>query len=184
MPSHSTKTPERPARAPRRGKNRADSSRSDEAFRRALEAGKRSSTLQLLFRAARLLDARALERVAATPGLPRLRPAHTSLLPHIDLEGTRITDLAERRGISKQAVSQLVDELVQFGVLARVRDPEDARVTRVVLTERGRAGLFEGLEVLLALEDELVAAVGARKMKDLRGALLAVLSVVDANTPP
>jgi DNA-binding MarR family transcriptional regulator len=145
------------------------------AYRARLEAAKRESTLQLLFKAARLLDERALERVARQPGRPRLRRAHTSLLPHVDLEGTRITDLAERLGISKQAVSQLVDDLEGMGVMARVPDPEDARARRVVFTELGREALLDGLTVLRSMEQELTQAVGSRNIVQLRRALLAIL---------
>lgn len=137
-----------------------------------LERTKRESTVQVLFKVARLLDELALERAAAKPGAPRLRRSHTSLLPHIALEGTRITDLAERLGISKQAVSQLVDDLEAFGVVARVNDPEDARARRVVFTDRGKKGLLEGLAVLKGLEAELVNEVGSQRMKNLREALL------------
>jgi DNA-binding MarR family transcriptional regulator len=145
-----------------------------------LEGEKRASTLQLLFKAARLLDEQALLRVAAQPGRVRLRRSHTSLLPHIDLAGTRITDLAERLGVSKQAASQLVDDLEQLGVLARVPDPEDARARRVIFTELGRAGLLEGLSVLRAMERELGARIGERKMEQLRGTLLAILGELSA----
>ncbi|HVU02887.1 MAG TPA: MarR family transcriptional regulator [Polyangiaceae bacterium] len=148
-------------------------------FEARLEAAKHESTLQLLFKAARLLDETALERVAAKPGRPRLRRSHMSLFPHVDLGGTRITDLAERLGVTKQAVSQLVDDLVGFGVLAREKDPEDARAVRVVFTEKGREGIFEGLAVLRTLEGELASAIGERQMADLRRALVAILAKVD-----
>lgn len=144
-------------------------------FAEALARAKHASTLQLLFRAARLLDEEALARVAAMPGRPRLRRSHTALLPHVDLDGTRITELAERVGVSKQAVSQLVDDLEAVGVLARVPDPDDARARRVVFTPLGRASLFDGLEVLRGLETELEASIGARRMGELRRALLALL---------
>jgi DNA-binding MarR family transcriptional regulator len=143
-------------------------------FRVELEAAKRQTTLQLLFKVSRLLDEAALRRIAAQHAGPRLRRSHTSLLPHIDLEGTRVSDLAERLGVTKQAVSQLVDDLEQLGVLARVSDPEDARARRVIFTERGRRGLLEGLAVLRALESELAASVGETCMKHLRAALLAL----------
>src|SRR5688572_1477271 len=91
-------------------------------FAAELEARKHESTLQLLFKASRLLDESALARVAARTGGPRLRRSHTGLFPHIDLQGTRITDLAERLGVTKQAVSQLVDDLEQLGILARTSD--------------------------------------------------------------
>src|SRR5690348_16870172 len=85
-------------------------------FDAELERRKHESTLQLLFKAARLLDEAALARVAEQRGGLRLRRSHTALFPHIDLAGTRITDLAERLGVSKQAVSQLVDDLEELGV--------------------------------------------------------------------
>jgi DNA-binding MarR family transcriptional regulator len=146
----------------------------DAAFKQRLAAAKRETTLQVLFKVSRLLDEEAVVRVAQKEGAPRLRRSHTSLLPHLDLEGTRITDLAQRMGVTKQAVSQLVDELEQMGVLARVADPDDARARRVVFTQRGREGLLEGLSVLRALEDELSRAIGAKRMRELRDALLLV----------
>jgi DNA-binding MarR family transcriptional regulator len=144
-------------------------------YRAQLEAAKSESTLQLLFKAARLLDERALERASQRTGRPRLRRSHTSLLPHIDLDGTRITDLAERLGVTKQAASQLVDDLEQIGVLARVADPDDARARRVVFTKLGREGLLEGLALLRELEQELVREVGKEPMLQLRAALVAIL---------
>ena len=145
------------------------------AFRQRLEHEKSGSTLQLLFKTARLLDEQALARVARQQSAPRLRRSHMSLLPHIDLEGTRVTELAERLGVSKQAASQLVDELEGFGVVERVADPDDARARRVVFTKRGRAGFFEGLALLKTMEHELASAIGSQRMTQLHGALLAIL---------
>jgi DNA-binding MarR family transcriptional regulator len=148
--------------------------RDDDDYRATLEAAKFASTLQLLFRASRLLDEEALRRVAAKPGRPKLRRSHTSLFPHIDLEGTRVTDLAERLGVTKQAVSQLVDDLEQQGVLERIVDPDDARARRVRFTARGRAGLLDGLAILGELEAECAKAIGASRMRELRRALVAL----------
>ena len=146
----------------------------DASYREELERTKRESTVQVLFKVARLLDELALERTAAKQGTARLRRSHTSLLPHIALEGTRITDLADRLGISKQAVSQLVDDLEAYGVVARVSDPEDARARRVIFTERGKKGLLEGLALLRGIEAEIAQQIGPQRMKHLREALLLV----------
>lgn len=148
--------------------------RDDAAYRAELEAAKRASTIQLLFRTARLLDEEALRRVAAKPGRPRLRRSHTSLFPHIDLEGTRVTDLADRLGITKQAVSQLVADLEDLGVLERVVDPADARARLVRFTARGQRGLLDGIATLRDLEAECAQAIGARRMDELRRALVAL----------
>jgi len=159
---------------PRRAQRDHDAEQGQDAFDQKLAAEKRETTLQVLFKVARLLDERAIARVGQRQGAPRLRRSHTSLLPHLDLAGTRITDLAERLGISKQAVSQLVDDLEAFGVVAREPDPDDARARRVVFTARGREGLLDGLAVLRGLERELAQAVGAKRMQALREGLLAV----------
>jgi DNA-binding MarR family transcriptional regulator len=155
----------------------------DASFRARLEGAKGESTLQLLFKAARLLDERALELVSQRKGRPRLRRSHTSLLPHIDLAGTRITDLAERLGVSKQAASQLVDDLEAVGVLAREPDPDDARARRVVFTRLGREGLLEGLALLREMEADLARSVGDESMVALRRALVAILATLQPPSP-
>jgi len=153
--------------------------RSKKTYKEALEEQKHGSTLQLLFKAARLLDEEALLRVAKLPDRPRLRRSHTALFPHIDLDGTRVTDLAERVGVSKQAISQLLDDLEALGVVAREPDPADARSRRVVFTERGKKGLLEGLATLAKLEADLVRAVGEGPMRGLREGIVAVVAALD-----
>ena len=155
----------------------------DESYRVRLDHAKNASTLQLLFKAARLIDEEALRRVGERPGRPRLRRSHTTLFPHIDLEGTRVTDLAERVGVTKQAVSQLVDDLEAMAVLERVVDPDDARARRVCFTSLGRAGLLDGLAVLGALEDEYAAKVGSGRMKQLRRTLVSLIDQIEGPPP-
>jgi DNA-binding MarR family transcriptional regulator len=167
--------------SPRRPEPRAADGAAE--FRAALDAAKQASTLQILFKVARLLDECAVARIAARRKLG-LRRSHTLLLPHIALEGTRMSELAERLGVSKQAVTQLVDELEGFGVVERVPDPEDARARRVVFTARGRAGFFEGLATLGELERELAGVIGGEPMAALRAALLAIDAHLAARVEP
>jgi DNA-binding MarR family transcriptional regulator len=149
-------------------------------YAHTLEAAKRASTLQLLFRAARLLNAEALARANKnSKEFEHFRTSHTLLLPHIDLRGTRLTILAERLGVSKQAVGQLVSELEEFGVLERRPDPEDGRAKLVCFTKKGRRGLLEGLAELQALEGALARAVGSRRVSELHETLTRVLHVVE-----
>lgn len=150
----------------------------DASFRDELERAKRASTAQLLFRCARRVNELALERVAGRTGLP-IRASHTALFPHIDLEGTRQTELARRVGVSKQAIHQLVSELEALGVVERVADPSDRRATLVRFTnEKGRS-LLDGLALLGELERELGEAVGARRMRALHDALSALDAHLD-----
>ena len=142
-----------------------------QAFARDLETRKGASTAQLLMRCARLVNERGMARSAEKFGVP-VRAAHMSLFPHLDLDGTRQTELARRMGISKQAVNQVVTELVSFGVVERVADPSDGRALLVRFTPKGKRSLFDGLAVLQEIEGELRAELGEARMDALHDALV------------
>lgn len=131
----------------------------------ALEAAKRGNLGQLLLRSARLFDGLAFARFAQAH--PQIRRAHLQLMPHLDLEGTRITELARRAEITKQAVGQLVTDLEAAGYVERTPDPSDQRAKIVTLTERGRRGMMDGLGVFAQLVHELSAEVGERTIDRL-----------------
>lgn len=152
----------------------------DPTFPQTLAQQKRQSTLQLLFKAARLCNERALERVRAGAPDLEVRPAHSALFPHIDLDGTRITTLAARTGITKQAVGQLVDDLERMGMVHRVADPADGRARLVCFTDAGRQALLHGLGVLMALQADLARAIGPDRMDALHEALTALLAELEA----
>ena len=145
-----------------------------------LEALKRESVAQLLFKCARLVNEQAIARInqgtdAGGAGLsPPLRAAHTALFPHLSSEGVRGADLAKKLGVTKQAVSQLVTELEEWGVVEQVADPADGRAKLVRFTPKGEQGLLHGLAVLRTLEQELSAKIGKRRMQELHTALLAL----------
>jgi DNA-binding MarR family transcriptional regulator len=147
--------------------------------RTSLEASKRASALQTLMKVARLVDERATARVNEAAGRVVLRPAHTRLFPHIDLAGTRLTELARRVGITKQAVGQLVDDLVEQGVLDVVADPVDGRARLVRFTKRGLDGIAHGLKVLASIEAELAKHVGRERIEAMHATLLALQDVLD-----
>ncbi|HYP90538.1 MAG TPA: MarR family winged helix-turn-helix transcriptional regulator [Polyangiaceae bacterium] len=142
---------------------------------RDFEALKRQSVAQLLFKCARLVNERAIERVNQQVGPePALRASHTALFPHLTSEGVRGADLAKKLGVTKQAVSQLVAELEYWGVVEQVDDPKDGRAKLVRFTPKGEQGLLQGMAVLRELEQELGDKIGKRRMQELHTALLAL----------
>lgn len=155
------------------------------AERRAFEAVRDAATLQLLFKASRLANERALERAAAGAGAAgaRMRPAHTALLPHLDFEGIRLTDLAARVGVTKQAVGQLVDDLAALGVVERLEDPTDKRAKRIRFSRRGYAALMHGLGVLRDLETVLASKLGSRRMRELHQTLKLMIAALEDEPP-
>jgi len=147
-------------------------------FERDFEAAKRASTGQLLIRTARLFNERAVSRGRTVRGLD-LRPAHTALFPHLSLEGIRMTALAQKVGVTKQAVGHIVAELEQAGVLCRVPDPSDGRAKLVRFTAAGYNALLVGFGVLQEVEDELAAELGEALMHRLNRDLAKLLSVFE-----
>lgn len=67
------------------------------------------------------------------------RPAYGFAFTRLAPDGATATELAAHLGVTKQAASQLVDELVRKGYVERRPHPGDARARLVVLTERGWA---------------------------------------------
>jgi DNA-binding MarR family transcriptional regulator len=134
------------------------------------------STFELLFRAARLVNERAVARVQASGGA--LRQAHTTLFPHITEHGVRLTVLAAKLDVTKQAIGPLVDELEHAGVIERVDDPEDRRAKLIRWTARGRRALRHGLDVLAQLERECAAKVGERRMAEFAATLERLIAAV------
>ena len=128
-------------------------------------------------RAARLFNERAVERLQDN-GHP-LRGAHVRLFPFLDFDGTRLTDLAAKAGITKQSAQLLVDEMVAGGYLKRRPDPEDGRAKLIVLTPKGLRGVADGLRILGSIEAEIRKTVGAKEMAALAGSLDAMLEILE-----
>jgi DNA-binding MarR family transcriptional regulator len=144
-------------------------------FKKKLDAAKKASTAHLLIKCSRLLNDRAIASFPPSKGTANLRAAHLALFPHIDLgEGTRLTELAARLGITKQAVGQLVDDLEAEGMVDRVPDPNDQRAKRVIFTNAGKTSILEGLQHLKSLEPELNRALGREVVESLHSSLLAL----------
>lgn len=65
------------------------------------------------------------------------RPAWGFAFARLAPDGATVTEIAAHLGVTKQAASQLVDEIVRKGYAERRPHPADARARLVVLTERG-----------------------------------------------
>src|SRR5438874_2101185 len=104
----------------------------------------------------------------AEAGFDDLRPAHTAVFQHIEADGSRLTDLAERAQITKQSMGYLVDYLERQGYLERRADPSDRRAAVICLTERGWEQVRAALAIIAGLEQEWARTLGKRRMQELR----------------
>ena len=119
----------------------------------------------LLTRPARAFEHDLIPRVRAS-GFDISIP-HAAVFGMIDAEGTRISVLAERAGVTRQAMSQLVDELARKGYLTRVADPTDRRAKRVQLTDRGWDCIRTGQQHIRAIEREYAKRLGREHFEQL-----------------
>jgi DNA-binding MarR family transcriptional regulator len=105
----------------------------------------------------------------AARGFEDIREGHGCVFGFIDLEqGSRLTDLAERSGLTKQAVGEAVAELERKGYLERVPDPEDGRAKIIKLTARGVDAALTGRRLFKEIEDEWGERYGEERVASLR----------------
>ena len=104
-------------------------------------------------------------------GHDRVTLAHTTLLPYLDPEGTSVTNLAERAGMTKQSMRQLVVDLEDKGYIKRTPDPDDRRATLVIFTAEGRRFIEDGYEAKKEIDDEYRALLGEKRLEALKGSL-------------
>ncbi len=69
------------------------------------------------------------------------------LLTHLYFSGKRgVHDIGDHMDITSAAASQLVERLVQAGLVQRTESAEDRRVRQIALTDKGRALVERGIE--------------------------------------
>jgi DNA-binding MarR family transcriptional regulator len=110
--------------------------------------------------------ARLVER-----GHEAVRYAHGNVFQYLDDDGTRVSVLAQRAGMTKQSMAQLVEHLERHGYLERVPDPADGRAKLVRTTALGKEVFAIVREVVGEIEGRVEAALGAAKLARLRALL-------------
>jgi DNA-binding MarR family transcriptional regulator len=96
------------------------------------------------------------------------RPAWGFAFTRLAPDGATVTELAAHLGVTKQAASQLVDEIVRKGYAERRPHPGDARARLVVLTERGWACTRAAEEAAAEAVRTWVDVLGESEVRALR----------------
>lgn len=125
---------------------------------------------RLLGHATRRFDDRVLSLMAHNVDVPlalsnlaaraQVGAAHVHITRHLALDGSRLTDLADRAGMTKQAMGDLVTQCEAWGLVMRKPDPHDARARLVTFTETGLAWLRAFRDAVQQAEAEFRAEVG------------------------
>jgi DNA-binding MarR family transcriptional regulator len=94
-------------------------------------------TAAVLSAAGSLVD--AVHAGVMARGFDDLRPAHGFAFVRLAPDGATVREVGEHLGVTKQAASQLVEELLRKGYVLRRPHPRDARARLIVLSDKGWA---------------------------------------------
>lgn len=111
----------------------------------------------------------------STRGFDDLRPAHGFLFARVSGAGCTTSDIAAHLGVTKQAVSQMTDQLVESRYLERVENPRDKRSALIMLTSKGMRATRAAEDCALAVCRQWESTVGAEQLTQM-GETLAALA--------
>ncbi len=122
---------------------------------------------------AQAIQSRLINELNAA-GFAELRLPHMAVLQFPGPDGVRPGTLAERAGMSKQAINQLLQSLEGYGYIERSDSPDEGRARIVHFTKRGHAAYAKMHEILHDIEREWSAELGPEAFGQLKELLFRV----------
>ena len=107
-------------------------------------------------------------------GFVELTMPHMAVLQFPGPDGVRPGVLAERAGMSKQAMNQLLRSLEGFGYIVRSDAPDEGRARIIRFTKRGRAAYSRIYDILHDIEREWSAELGPKRFAQFKELLWSV----------
>jgi DNA-binding MarR family transcriptional regulator len=106
------------------------------------------------------------------------------LLMYLYHEGeTRISDIAGLMDVGKAAASQLVDRMVQQGLVERVEDESDRRARNIRLLPKSLAYLEKGLRAQHRLMGEVLSLLSSRQRSTVQTAFGYLMEAMQSLDP-
>jgi DNA-binding MarR family transcriptional regulator len=136
----------------------------------------------ILMRLARGTYARSIRAQLQLIGVDNLPRNGAIVLAGIADTGGPRPDVTTELGVTKQAVSQLIDTLVSRGYVDRGPDPQDRRRISLELTGRGWQVVDAVIRGVEAVDAQLGERVSARQVEAMRSGLAALAQIKAADT--
>ena len=115
----------------------------------------------------------------AAEGYGEITPSHGLIFQYIEDNGSRITELAYRAGMTKQSMSALVYQLEDGGYLKRKSDPSDARAVLFILTAKGQALRTKGQQINFEFEKKWEQVLGPAQYEKFRNMLKELAATIE-----
>ena len=104
-------------------------------------------------------------------GHTNIRQSHSSLLSSLGASAIRLTELAERAGISQQAMGKLVQEMERAGYVKRHVDESDKRAKIIELTKQGMNLVNDSVAIVDEVIAEYRESIGSEGINELERVL-------------
>jgi DNA-binding MarR family transcriptional regulator len=112
-------------------------------------------------------------------GAHTLGPSHIHLLATIGLDGVSNSGMARRAKVSKQAMSKLVKEMLQLGLIVIQVNENDSRCNIITLTDKGAETLMKIWEANDLLKKQVEKRLGKAKAKKLLALMASLVDSLD-----
>lgn len=110
-------------------------------------------------------------------GFKNVRESHGYVLQHL-IEGERsITDLAQRMGVTQQAASKTIAEMVRLGIL-EARTAQDRRAKAIGISKRGWESIRFSRHARTTIDRRLAKLLGARDYRRTKSELIKCLAAL------
>lgn len=112
-------------------------------------------------------------------GYRHFKMAYMPVLMNIKAEGTNNNELAKSARVTKQAMSKVAKELVEYGYIKTKTDPTDKRSTIFTLTDKGKKLVIEARLSVKDLMDEYRTMLGHEEYDRTLQVLLKIIEYTD-----
>jgi DNA-binding MarR family transcriptional regulator len=115
----------------------------------------------------------------AQHGYKHFKIAYMPVLMNIKAEGTNNNELAKHARVTKQAMSKVAKELVEYGYIKTKIDQTDKRSTIFMLTDKGKKLVIEARLCVKDLMDEYRTVIGHEEYDHTLQVLLKIIEYTD-----
>jgi DNA-binding MarR family transcriptional regulator len=115
---------------------------------------------------------------ARARGYEWAQQAHNAVFSTLPAEGARAADMAERAGITRQSMGEVIRDLAERGIVEMVPDPTDGRAKIVRYTEAGIIAAQGGFNHILELDQLFRKTFGDEDYETARRVLAGVMALL------
>jgi DNA-binding MarR family transcriptional regulator len=114
-----------------------------------------------------------------------LSPAQANTLFFLKRTGSAgVSDIGDDLGITSAAASQMIERLVQQGLITRSEDPSDRRLKRIVLSEKGLEMIQGGFRAQHEWQENLATRLTPQELTQVTDALTLLVERAHSIEPP